>query len=939
MGVPVKLKLFSISFTMACLLLISPAYAGTLDDGSNGNDGTVPIVECTASSEATDSSSNATDPIGPCGPSIPKQKETLDPSPSSSKDVKATTPINSAPDTVAGNQAVISNSETITQTVKIEKQDMHRLYNPNSGEHFYTASTYERNYLVGIGWRYEGIGWMAPIKSDYPVYRLYNPNAGDHHYTLSAHERNHLIGIGWNDEGIGWYSAIASEGVAVLRQYNPNAIAGAHNFTTSPLENMTLINAGWKAEGTAWHALASDSKTIESTVSSSTEKAPYLTATFTAANNAVPESVVSYAKGSDTYLFLPSYAPLDKIYLSAHTAKDSASALMLAGSGAYVAVNPNSPLNLLSLGASRDTSGTFRLSFKATTDGTVFPLIVMQSANIPTIYINSNDLDSQGRAYVEASADHSAKASIAVRMIDANGLVVYDKDTPGNNKKLLSTIKGRGNSTWKNGIKKPYQISLSNKADLVSSAGVAKKWILLANSADATLLRSTVAYNLAAELGLATVDVRPIDLYYDGEYRGSYLLTEKVEINPGRVDIYDLEEQIEAANSGVDLEKLPTAQTTNGYGNKIQYVTGVNDPSDISGGYLIELDNGYYTKELCWFEAKWPGDNQIAHFVVKSPEIASQNAIRFLSEAVQQALDNLFQDKLANGKPLVNGQYAFDLDSFAKMYLLEEFLKNNDTYTSSTYFYLDKGSKIIMSGPVWDFDAGMGTRVDARDSIQSTYWGYYLDTHATILSPSVKQRAQEIYTSTLKGLIANVVLGNASAVGPRGKLRSIAFYADDIAASQRMNEIPFGITSFANQAQPFATWKLNVEFFQQWLSWRLKWVNANLNGMGNMALMGPNTNTRWYDNFDYGLIFDYQYYLDQNPDLRANGIVTDAQALQHFVEYGIHEDSRIGKTSRNFNVKAYMDKNPNLKQKFGNNLMAYYMHYCMEGFVKGLACW
>ena len=939
MGAPVKLKLFSISFATACLLFVVPAYAGTLDDSSNGNNGTAPIVECAASSEDAGISSNAADSIDTCDLDIPKQEDPLDPPLSSSEDAGATTPTDSAPDTVAGNQAVISNSETITQTVKVEKQDMHRLYNPNSGEHFYTASAHERNYLVSVGWQYEGIGWMAPMKSDYPVYRLYNPNAGDHHYTLSAYERDHLVSVGWNDEGIGWYSAIASEGVAVLRQYNPNAIAGAHNFTTSPLENMTLINAGWKAEGTAWHALASDSKTVESTVITSTEKAPYLTAAFTAADNATPESVVSYAKGSDTYLFLPSYASLDKIYLNAHTAKGNASALMLAGSGAFVTVNPNSPLNLLSLGAPRDANGALRLSFKATSNGTAFPLIVMQSANISTIYINSNDLDSQGRAYVEASADHSAKASIAVRMVDANGLVIYDKDTPGNNKKLLSTIKGRGNSTWKNGIKKPYQISLSSKADLVGNTGAAKKWILLANSADATLLRSTVAYNLAAELGLATVDVRPIDLYYDGEYRGNYLLAEKVEINPGRIDIYDLEEQIEAANPGVDLEKLPTAQATNGYGNKIQYVTGVNDPSDISGGYLIELDNGYYAKELCWFEARWPGDSWIVHFVVKSPEIASQNAIRFLSEAVQQALDNLFHDQLANGNPLANGQYAFDLDSFSKMYLLEEFLKNNDTYTSSTYFYLDKGSKIIMSGPVWDFDAGMGTRTDAHDSIQSTYWGYYLDTHATILSPSVKRHVQDIYTSTFKGLIANVVLGNASAVGSRGKLHSIAFYADDIAASQHMNKIPFGITSFGFQAEPFATWKLNVEFFRQWLSWRLKWVSANLNGMGNTALMGPNTNTRWYGSFDYGLVFDYQYYLDQNPDLRANGIVTDAQALQHFVEYGIHEDSRIGKTSRNFNVKAYMDKNPSLKQKFGSNLMAYYMHYCMEGFVKGLVCW
>ncbi|KAB5603116.1 hypothetical protein EHS19_10455, partial [Bifidobacterium jacchi] len=74
------------------------------------------------------------------------------------------------------------------------------------GEHFYTANGAERNMLVAKGWRYEGVGWIAPASSKTPVYRLYNRNAGDHHYTMNAAERNMLVAKGWRYEGIGWYS-------------------------------------------------------------------------------------------------------------------------------------------------------------------------------------------------------------------------------------------------------------------------------------------------------------------------------------------------------------------------------------------------------------------------------------------------------------------------------------------------------------------------------------------------------------------------------------------------------------------------------------------------------------------------------------------------------------------------------------------------------------
>jgi uncharacterized protein YjdB len=88
-------------------------------------------------------------------------------------------------------------------SIKASSISMYRLYNPNSGEHFYTSSASEKTTLVSAGWHYEGIGWTAPSVSSTPVYRLYNPNAGDHFYTSDASERDHLVSVGWNYEGIG----------------------------------------------------------------------------------------------------------------------------------------------------------------------------------------------------------------------------------------------------------------------------------------------------------------------------------------------------------------------------------------------------------------------------------------------------------------------------------------------------------------------------------------------------------------------------------------------------------------------------------------------------------------------------------------------------------------------------------------------------------------
>lgn len=131
----------------------------------------------------------------------------------------------------------------------VQTNAMYRLYNPNSGEHFYTANASERDKVRNAGWRYEGVGWQAP-KSGTPVYRLYNPNAGDHHYTPHAYEKDHLIKVGWRYEGVSWYSGGSKP---LYRLYNPNAKAGAHHYTLLQSERNNLIKQGWRNEGIGWY--------------------------------------------------------------------------------------------------------------------------------------------------------------------------------------------------------------------------------------------------------------------------------------------------------------------------------------------------------------------------------------------------------------------------------------------------------------------------------------------------------------------------------------------------------------------------------------------------------------------------------------------------------------------------------------------------------------
>ena len=152
-------------------------------------------------------------------------------------------------------------SDKITFSIRfrgLSSEVMYRLYNPNSGEHFYTADAAEQAYLVTVGWNYEGTAWTA-ITEGTAVYRLYNKNSGEHHYTQNETERDMLKKLGWKYESIAWYTNDVECNEVVYRLYNPNTTAeteaGAHHYTMDEAEKDYLVSIGWAYEGISWNGL------------------------------------------------------------------------------------------------------------------------------------------------------------------------------------------------------------------------------------------------------------------------------------------------------------------------------------------------------------------------------------------------------------------------------------------------------------------------------------------------------------------------------------------------------------------------------------------------------------------------------------------------------------------------------------------------------------
>ncbi len=403
------------------------------------------------------------------------------------------------------------------------------------------------------------------------------------------------------------------------------------------------------------------------------------------------------ADNGEYFLFVPSYWKADSLKIFTN--------------GKNVKIGENTVTNGETYNLGK--SGT------VTADGADYKYNVIASSGVGSIFITteSGSLDA-----IHADKSHSESGKIYIYNAKGKSQTL---DDDGKEDNALSTIKGRGNATW-NAAKKPYNIKLKNKYKIFGMQK-SKKWCLIANYEDPTMMRNTLAYGAAADAGMPyTPEYAPTDLYINGNYMGSYLLTSRIEAASKRIDVEnldDLNEEICLDKYGEDFDMDTLAQ-----GGKYGPYTGLlegtykyveipeSEKSTDKGGYILEMElANRYADELSGFVTS---DSQ--PIIMKEPEYASKSQMEFIRDYYQRFEDAVISEDGKNGKGEKYTDLA-NLESFAKYYALSEWYGNLDSGLTSTYFYIDTTKDgILYAGPVWDYDMAFGNFGEGRFGIDFT---------------------------------------------------------------------------------------------------------------------------------------------------------------------------------------------------------------------------
>lgn len=332
-----------------------------------------------------------------------------------------------------------------------------------------------------------------------------------------------------------------------------------------------------------------------------------------------------------------------------------------------------------------------------------YKLNIIDGSKIASVFITT---ESGSLDYIHK--DKSNKEEGYIEIVDTTGVAVYDG--------VLDQIKGRGNSTW--GMpKKPYNIKLDEKANLFGM-GKSKKWSLLANYGDESLIRNSAVFSVAQKTGVPYTPMGvSCDVYINGNYEGVYLLTTRIEADKTRVNVDNLDDVNEEVCQEFYNDKdfdMDTLERGGYYGRFAGLLEGtmkwVNIPAPVNntenvaetGGYIIEMElANRYADEISGFVT-----TRSQPFTMKSPEYASEAQMGYISDYYQRFEDAVFSE---TGKNASGEDYKdlADFDSLVSYYLVSEWAGNMDSGLTSTYFFKPADDKLY-AGPMWDYDIALG---------------------------------------------------------------------------------------------------------------------------------------------------------------------------------------------------------------------------------------
>ena len=341
-----------------------------------------------------------------------------------------------------------------------------------------------------------------------------------------------------------------------------------------------------------------------------------------------------------------------------------------------------------------------------------------QLTNLPTVVINTNN---------------AASIVSKTREIGCNVYIIYKGGT-----RILETtetaIRGRGNASW-DFPKKPYRIRFAHKQRPLDAPSVDRKWTLINNYGDKTLMRNILAFELSRRVGLTyTPFCQPVDLVLNGRYEGCYQFCDQVEVGTGRVPAKD--------------------------------------------GYLIEIDAYNYTEAVNFSSSR--GIPVTVHYPKDDSITTAQR--NFITNYFQQMENAVFA---SNFKDASDGYRKYlDLDSFLRNFIVGEFGGNTDTYWS-VYMYKDADQGPLFTGPAWDYDLAFEN--DQRIYPINSLSGFIYDTKGSVADNDVRRMVNRIVKDDPAAKARLIELWDAA----KPKLATLNDYVDSTAAvleeSQRLN--------------------------------------------------------------------------------------------------------------------------------------------------------
>ena len=261
-----------------------------------------------------------------------------------------------------------------------------------------------------------------------------------------------------------------------------------------------------------------------------------------------------------------------------------------------------------------------------------------QLTNLPTVVINT-----EGSLEIVSKEE---ELSSTVYIISEEGTNLLATTETG--------VRGRGNASWDQFPKKPYRLKFKSKQSPLGAPASAKKWTLISNYSDKSLMRNILAFEASRRIGQAyTPYCHPVDVIVNGEYRGCYQLCDQVEAAEGRVPAKD--------------------------------------------GYLIEID-AYAWKEVSAFWS-WRG----TPVTIKHPDEDD------ITDSQRQHIESFFNqmETAALGEDFTDPEKGYrkylDLESFLRNLLVGDFCGNTDLLWS-VYMYKDATDGKLYTGPTWDHD-------------------------------------------------------------------------------------------------------------------------------------------------------------------------------------------------------------------------------------------